>query len=312
MNRLSADLWLLFATMIWGFGFIAQKDGLGYVGPLTFVAIRFLISALCTIPLVLRESKSRPDEKVFSRNLLPFSSVLCLASAAGVIMQQWGMVETNVTHAAFLTSLYVVFVPLITWFLQKKQPSLLIWPAALLSIIGVWLLAGGDIATLNIGSGDGLILCCALCFAVQVSLIGLVTSRCHAPLKLSFAQYLFIGLVALVLASQFETISFEKIYSARLSLLYAGVISGGIGYTIQAIAQRYTAASDAAIIMSSESLFGAIGGALFMGDHLDRFGLSGCGLIIMAVILVEVAPLLRWLGVKIAGQQDIPPPTFTP
>ncbi len=296
MTRLQADLTLGLAGLIWGFGFVAQKDALGHIGPFTFVAARFALSALVVLPLVWRE---RAFDRLCSARCgwQGYASLFALGAtfSGAVLLQQVGIGTTTVTNTAFLTGLYIVMVPLAAWLLYRHRilPSALI--AGALSVLGIWLLAGGspDRMPQNFGLGDALVLGCTVCFAFQVPLLGQLAQRMRAPFILSFLQYLAVGVIALALAVRFETIDFAAIRDAWGSILYAGIASGGIAYTLQAVAQQHTPSADTAIILSTESLFGGLGGVWLLGERLTATGMIGCGAIIAAIIVVELGPLWK-------------------
>ncbi len=292
MTRLQADLALGLAGLIWGFGFVAQKDALGHIGPCTFVAIRFLLSAAIVFPLVWWEYR-RGESNLSIRPILRLPiAALCAAFAVAVLLQQIGLGTTTVTNTSFLTGLYVVMVAPVGWLLYRQKLSSVVSIAGVLSVLGIWLLAGGHFDALpqNFGFGDLLVLGCAFGFAFQVAIMGHIAKQIQSPFLLSFLQYLAVGIVALALALIFEHIDFHAIRAAWASILYAAVASGGIAYTLQSIAQQYTPSADTAIIMSSESLFGAVGGIWLMGDRLTFYGGVGCAAIIAAIILVELVP----------------------
>ena len=288
MSRVKADLLLLLVAVIWGVAFVAQKDSLAHIAPCTFVATRFLISLLLVLPLAIKEYKRvRPEKKILNskRNLL----VLCGTFSGGIILQQIGLAKTTVTNAGFLTGLYVIFVPVICTFIYKQTLSRWIFPAAIMSIAGIWLLSGGRLDGLSFG--DLIIIACSLVFSVQVSLIGEVVKHLKTPFVISVMQYAFVMLAALVGAIAFEHPTLDGLQAAMWPILYAGVMSGAIAYTLQVVAQQFTTAADSAIIMSGESVFAAIAGALMLGERLTLTQYYGCALISVAIALTEVMPM---------------------
>lgn len=288
MTRLQADLALLLVALIWGAAFVAQKDAMQHVGPYTFVAARFGLSALLVLPLAWRE---HGRGVTIPKSLYPELGFLCLAFIGGVVFQQAGLVRTSVTNAGFLTGLYVLFVALICRVIYKQELSKLVFPAALLSVIGIGMLSGGlDMSHMN--SGDILILCCAVAFGFQVALVGRIMGKTKAPFRVCFLQYITVALACLVPALVMEAPSSAKIIEAGWAILYAGAISGGIAYTLQVIAQQHTPASDSAVIMSGESVFAAIFGIWLMGERLTLTGGMGCALIIAAILMVEFSPMV--------------------
>jgi drug/metabolite transporter (DMT)-like permease len=295
LKRLNADLLLGFAGLIWGFGFVAQKDALSdHIGSFTFVAARFLISALFVLPFAVREGAFRRAMPAFPRRDWAKIAALCVAFAAAVITQQIGIETTTVTNAAFLTGLYIVLVPIAALILYRQKFSSLVLFACGLSLVGVGLLTGADPRHLLAGfnRGDMFVLLCAVFYAFQVPMMGHVVGAMKRPLTLSLLQYLVVGIAALLLAFCFETIDLQAIAAAWRPILYAGVLAGGVGYTLQAIAQQHTPSVDSAIIMSSETLFGAIGGAWLLHETMNVNGYVGCALILAAILLVETVPLL--------------------
>lgn len=295
MSRFKADLFLALAGLIWGFGFVAQKDAAAHIGPFTFVACRFLISAVFVLPLLRREGGFAGFSKTLKSGDLRKVIALCVAFVAAVTFQQCGIATTTVTNTAFLTGIYIVLVPFAAFFMYRQKISVLAVLASLLSFFGIWLLTGADPHHVfsGLNGGDVLVLICAVCFAVQVPMLGHVVSDLRMPFMLSFLQYMAVGLVTLLLALCFEHIDLHVIAASWLPIVYAGVASGGIAYTLQAIAQQHTPSVDSAIIMSSETLFGALGGVWLLHDRLTFAGYIGCALIMVAIILVELVPFLQ-------------------
>lgn len=289
MTRLRADLLLVFATLIWGTTFIAQKTGMDGLGPYGFVGIRFALSFLVILPLAVRESRMpqiQPQHRV--RPL--WHVLLCLAFVAGVIFQQVGVLHTSVTNAGFLTGLYVVGVPFIGWLLFRQRPSVWVWPACALAVLGAFLLNGASLTRL--GFGDGMVLFCALGFALQLVVMGFIVQHTSRPLLLSALQYGACALAGLGLMAAFENISWQAFYDNAPELLYAGLLSGGVAYTLQAIAQQYTPAADAAVILSGEGLWAALAGVVILEEQLPWMSWLGCGLILAAILLVEGRTIL--------------------
>lgn len=289
-SRLQANGLLLLVAIIWGTAFVAQKDSFDHVGPYTFVAFRFLLSFLLVLPLALREYKKDIAQTIARGTHLKDMLWLCPAFAAGVLLQQIGIGATTVTNAGFLTGLYVLFVPLICLLLYKQKLSPWVFPAAFSSLGGLYLLVGGRLD--GFASGDFLVISSALGFAVQVVLVGRIMAGSAAIFTLCTVQYAAVALVAFIGMFLFENPTMAGLAGAFWQIVYAGAISGGIAYTLQVVAQRFTPAPDSAIILSGEALFAAIAGALLMGDRLSLMQYGGCALIAAAILLVELAPML--------------------
>jgi drug/metabolite transporter (DMT)-like permease len=287
MTRLRADILLLLTALVWGAAFVGQSTAMDHLGPFSFTGVRFLLATLVVLPFALAESKLGPAIK--QHHLWPMVAVGAVFFLAS-ILQQVGLLATTVTNAGFLTALYVVLVPAVAFLALRQKLPLVIWPAAFLSLTGTWFLGGG-ISGLN--WGDGIMVVSAFFWALQVILIGAVATRSNRPVTLATIQFAVAAALGLLLGFALESTSFDSLLAAWRELLFTGLISGGLGFTLQAIAQRHTPASDAAIIMSSEALFAALFGALLLGERLDSWGIIGCALIFSAVLLVQLLPLWR-------------------
>jgi len=288
MSRVRADLLLLITAIIWGTAFLFQKTAMASIGPFTFIAARFVLSALVVLPFACREA--RTVERTSYRRHGWSVLLLCAVFFGGVVLQQVGMLSTTVTNAGFLTGLYAIFTPLLAWALFRHRPPLHVWLSALLCILGVWLL--GDASFSSFNQGDLLVIACAVFFSLHTSWVSYVLRRLPSPLCLALAQYAVCGAVCLVVAWGSEPLEPAALLAALPSILFAGILSGGVAYTFQFIAQQHTPPSDAAIILSSESLFAALAGVTVMGDTLSPVAWSGCAVILCAILLIELAPLL--------------------
>jgi drug/metabolite transporter (DMT)-like permease len=288
LTRLRADLLILLAAVIWGTAFVAQKAGLGGMGPLTFIGGRFAMSALLLTPLVRREAAGAPRLK-WSEWLL--GGAIGIVMCAGAVIQQFGLLTTSVTNAGFITTLYIGFVPFVAWAILRTRIRPMVLVAVAVSLLGAWLLAGNGAAG-DLKIGDLLILVSALIFSLHIVLVSLFLKTLHRPFLLSFCQYAITALVAGSAGFVLEPGSWSTVGGALPAMLYTGLLSGGVGFTLQIVAQRYTPATEAALIMSLESVFAAIAGALLMGDRLSLVATLGCGLILSGVVMIEVIPAL--------------------
>lgn len=290
MTRLRADLLLLITAIVWGLAFVAQKSGMEGIGPFGFVGLRFLLTLMVILPFVFRERK-RAERLVLTRGDWGLVGLLCVIFTVGGILQQAGILYTSVTNAGFLTGLYVVFVPFIGWRLFRMRPPLIVWLASGLALAGVWLLNGAHLQAF--GSGDFLVMACAVCFAAQVVLLGVLLTKMGRPILLTALQCAACMVAGLVVGIGYEGLSFEAVQFNWVELGYAGIISGGIGFTLQSVAQQHTPPSDTAIILSSEALVAAVAGAVMMNERLDMMGWGGCALILVAILMIEVGPALK-------------------
>lgn len=292
MSRSFANLLLLLAGAIWGMGFVAQQTAMQNVGPFTFIASRFFVASLLLLPFALRECQRG------ARTLPPFKPVHLLQFLAiglclflGMATQQIGLLTITVTNSGFLTGLYVVFTPFFAVLLFKQWPHFIVWPAALISFIGIFFLSGGDFSRLQ--RGDILTVGSAMFWAMQVVLIARFVGQSNRPLTLSFVQFALCSVLGTVIALFTETVSLQGLHGALFEIVYAGVFATGIAFSLQVIGQRYTTAPQAAIFLSSESLFAALFGALVLHERVGWVGFVGCGLIFTAMLMVELVPELQ-------------------
>lgn len=289
MSRLQANLVLLVAALIWGSAFVAQSTAMESMGPLLFTGLRFVIAAACVAPFALVETRRHAGAPI-ARGQSGLFLVVGLIFFMGIALQQVGLVVTSVTNAGFLTGLYVVMVPALGLIVFRDKPHPIAWPAAAASLGGIYLLGGGSLEGLN--WGDGLIIVCAVFWALHVLFVGRVGMASGRPLTLSFVQFSIVGALAFAIGLVFEDLSLAAMKGAAFELFYTGVLSGGLAFTLQVIGQRWTKASDAAIILSAEALFAALCGAVFLGERLTPMGLVGCALIFGAIVAVQIVPML--------------------
>lgn len=291
MSRPVANLLLLLAALIWGSAFVAQSTAMRDLGPLTFTGLRFLIAAIVVAPFAVREHANRGLAPLTRGQMLRFTG-LGLVFFLAIALQQTGMTVTTVTNAGFLTAIYVVLTPILGLLAFKERPHAVVWPAALVTLAGIWLLGGGGLEQLN--AGDLLMIVCAVFWALHVCLLGGLAASSGRPLMLSAWQFAVVGIVAIVPGLILEPVSLRAIAAAGPEILYTSVFSGGLAYTLQTIGQRWTRAGDAAILLSSEALFGALFGALLLGERLTLAGLVGCMLIFLSIVAVQVVPIIGW------------------
>jgi drug/metabolite transporter (DMT)-like permease len=288
MTRIQANLVLLLAGAMWGMGFVAQSTAMQAIGPLLFIGLRFVVATVAMLPFALREGR-RAERGVRTAEWLAFAMIGVLLFA-GMAAQQVGLLTTSVTNSGFLTGLYVVMVPFIAVVLFRQWPHPLVWPAALAALLGIWLLSGGSIGAFTVG--DWLTILCALIWALQVIYIGRHAMASGRPVTLAVTQFAVCGAIALLFAAFLEPVRWTAIQAALPEILYAGVIAGGAAFTLQAVGQRYTTAPQAAIFLSTEAVFAALFGAIFLGERLPLEALAGCALIFAAILLVELGPVL--------------------
>ena len=292
MSRPLAVFTLLVCTLLWGFAFLFQKDAMAHIGPLTFTAIRYGIGALLVAPLALVEyRRRRPTQGRFTRRQWVQIVVLVLSFFLGVWAQQVAMVTSTVTNGGFLTSLYVILTPIAAFVLVRHKPHPIVYAGAPLALLGIYLLTGADISRITLG--DGLLVLCAVCWAAQIAILAELVQQTLMPVTMSFICFLGTAVLSLVGVPLFEQPTFDGITASWIEILYTGVFSTTVAFTLQAIGQQHLPASNAAIVLSSESLFAALAGAVFLNERLPPLGYLGAAIIFCAIVLVELVPPLR-------------------
>jgi drug/metabolite transporter (DMT)-like permease len=288
MTRIQANLLLLFVALIWGSGFVAQAHAKDGVEPFMFNGIRFLLGACVVAPLAWRDYRAlaRRDARPARRDALAVL-VLGLLLAFAAAFQQIGISGTTVTNAGFLTALYVPLVPLIAWVLLRERPHWSVYFAAFGCLLGAWLLSGAQWSAIS--AGDLWVIGSSLFWALHVLLVGRIADRLAAPFLLAAGQFLVCGVASMAWAAVTETNTLDGIRQVIGPILYSGILSVGVAYTGQVVAQRHVDASEVAIILSSETVFAALFGFLLMGDRPGLTGISGCALIFVCIL---AAPML--------------------
>ena len=281
-SKMKANLLLFIAAFIWGTAFVAQKSG-GTIGAFTFNGIRTFIGGLVLIPLVVMNHKDKSKPIVTKPELI--GGMVCgffLFVAAS--LQQFGLAYTTAGKAAFITTLYVVFCPILSLIVHKKKTRPLVWLCVVLDVIGLYLLCMTD-ASFSIQIGDTLVILCAVAFAAQMVSVDNFIERIDG-LKLSCIQFLFSGLLGIICMFIFEgPVSVSNIMTAWFPILYAGVISCGVAYTFQVLGQREATPTIAALILCLESVFGVLAGAVLLHETMSMREILGCVIMFAAVVI---------------------------
>ena len=287
-----ADLIMLLAAAIWGFAFVAQREGMETMGPFLFNAARFFIGSAVLFPLVWylsKKNKTPTNKETSTKKLLIAGIIAGLFLFLASSFQQVGIQYTTAGKAGFITGLYIFFVPLIGIFFGQRTGSGT-WLGAFIAVIGLYLLSIND--DFSIARGDLLQLICAVFFAAHILVVGYVAKRMD-PLKLSLIQYVVSGVLSFFIAIAIELITWQMIVDTAIPLLYAGVMSIGVGYTLQVVAQQHAKSSHAAIILGLEGAFAVLGGWLILDENLSMRGLIGCGLMLSGMFLSQLLPRLN-------------------
>ena len=288
MKKLRGNLLLTITAMIWGSAFVAQSIGGDSLGAFTFNAARSLIAAVFLIPciFVIKKIEKDPVKKQIKIDKpLIISGVCCgVALCVASAFQQIGISKTTVGKAGFITAMYIIIVPLLSRFFGKKiQP--IIWLAVAISAVGLYLLCMNE--GFSISEGDFYILLCAVCFAVHILIIDYFSDKTDGVI-MSCIQFFTVGVLSLVIALIFEQPRLPDIVPAILPILYTGVFSSGIAYTLQIVAQKDVNPTAASLIMSLESVFAAISGWLFLHESFSLKEFFGCVLVFSAIIIAQI------------------------
>ncbi|HSQ34098.1 MAG TPA: DMT family transporter [Peptostreptococcaceae bacterium] len=290
-KRLVANMLLLLTAAIWGFAFVAQRVGSQYVGAFTFNGVRFALGAISLIPLIIffdkrkkNDSSKEENTEVSTKKTIIYGVLVGAALYIAATLQQVGLIYTTAGNASFITSLYMVFVPLIGIFLKHKIGKNS-WIGVGFAVIGLYLLSINE--NLSISYGDFLEVIGAVFWAIHILTIDNFSKKID-PLKLSCIQFATCSILSLATALIFETITMSGLSKALIPILYGGFLSVGVAYTLQVVAQKDAKPSHAAIILSMESVFGAIGGALLLGEIMSSRGYVGCVLILIGIIVSQI------------------------
>lgn len=290
-KRLGANILLLLTAAIWGFGFVAQRVGSQSIGAFTFNGIRFALGSISLIPLLIyfnKRNKIHSDDdgtiEVPSKKTILPGVLVGIALYAGATLQQIGLIYTTAGKAGFITGLYMVIVPIIGIFLGHKIGKNS-WIGVGLAVVGLYLLSINE--NFSISYGDLLEVIGSVFWAIHILTIDYFSNRVE-PLKLSCIQFATCSLLSLLTALIFEHINISSILDALIPLLYSGLLSVGVAYTLQVVAQKNAKPSHTAIILSMESVFGAIGGALILGETMSSRGYIGCILILGGMLVSQI------------------------
>lgn len=283
-QRVKSNLLLLLTSIIWGFAFVAQRIGMDYVGPFTFNGVRFALGGISLLPLlIINRKRGEAHSKASIKTVMPGGVLAGCALFMGVSLQQVGLKYTTAGKAGFITGLYVVIVP-IMGLLWKQKAGTGTWIGAFLAVIGLYLLS--VTGTLTIAYGDLLELIGAFFWAAHLQVIGWLTRRMDS-LKLAFFQFITCSVFSLITAILYEIIIMQGILNALMPICYGGLLSVGVAYTLQVVAQRHAHAAHAAIILSLEAVFAVLGGWIVLGETLSWRGLIGCALMLAGMLVSQ-------------------------
>lgn len=292
-SKLKSDLTLLLAAIIWGFAFVAQRVGMEYIGPFTYTAVRFALGTLVLVPfLIFRKHKPFKGMNLSPagrKRLILLQIILGLLIFGGVSFQQYGLQFTTAGNAGFITGLYVVFVPIVGLFLGQKN-HWIIWGGVALAAAGLYFLSVKENFTVN--TGDSFVFICALFWTAHVLIVGYIAPKTD-PIRTAMIQFFICSVLSFIVAIIWEEIQLKSILSASIPILYGGVMSVGVAYTLQVVAQQKAHPAYASIILSLETVFAVIGGWLILQEPLTSRILLGCALMLAGMVVVQLRRNLR-------------------
>ena len=290
MTKSASLFCALITTFIWGTAFIAQDTGMDNIGPLTFNCSRFLVGFIFMLPiaLIIERKKIISEININRKLFFKYYIFMGISLFLGTSLQQAALQYTNIANAAFFTVFYVPIVPILLFMFYKIKVHWSIWPSILMCIIGVYLLS--NFSDFKIMLGDALVILCSLFWALHIIFAGKFMKKFDLPIFYASLQSIFVFLLSMIAALIFEEIDIQKILLEYSSILYAGILSGGVAFTLQMYAQKNIDEAPAAIIYSLEGVFAALAGWIILNQILNLNNIIGCLLILLAVILSQIAP----------------------
>ncbi len=298
MNKkeIKTDIMLVVAAILWGLGFVAQRDGMNYIGPFFYTAIRFGIGVLCLLPIYFITRKQERKIKVEKKTILIAGLIVGVLLFLGVSAQQIGLQTTTASKASFITALYMVLVPIFGIFLKHKTNKI-VWVSIVIALAGVYFMSITKEFTIE--RGDLFVIACAILWAVHFLFIAHYASRVGA-IRLSLFQFVVCTVLSLIVAIFTEPIQLSALTPALPSILYGGIGAVGIAYTLHVVALKDANPAYASLILSTESVFGALGGWLILHETMTSRQILGAGLILAAVIFSQIKLKKRTIkGVQI-------------
>ena len=289
-QQIKSSLILLLTATIWGVAFVAKSVGMEYIGHFTFNAIRCVLGGLVLIPVILvlkkkketgAENQEKEDKKTLWAGGIACGVILCIASN----LQQFGIMEASVGKSGFFTALYIVMIPVIGIFIGKR-PGIKLWFCVALAVVGMYLLCMKD-GSFTIERADIMLLLCALAFSFHILVVDYFSPKVDG-VKMSCIQFFVCGVLSAVGMLFTETPDISNIQAAWLPLLYAGLLSCGVGYTLQIVGQKGINPVIASLIMSLESVISALAGWVILGQVLSPKEILGCVLMFVAIIITQI------------------------
>lgn len=273
---------LLLTSFIWGFAFVAQSQVTSLLGPFIYNGIRMILGAIVLLPLFIPLIKKR--DKKYIKSLLIDSLICGLLLALASNLQQEGITYTSAGKAGFITSLYILLVPVISLLMGKKS-STKTWICVLTGLVGAFLLSISSTETIN--KGDAIVFLSSIVFSLHIIAIDKLGKK-YNGIELSTLQFFFAGLSSLIVSFFFERTTLDAILSCAWPIIYGGVFSCGIAYTLQVVGQKYTSPTKATLLLSLESVFSALGGALLLSERMSEKEIIGASILFLSVLIAQL------------------------
>lgn len=287
-RNMFGNIILLLVAAIWGTAFVFQRIGMDSIQPVTFTAARMSLAAVAVSLVAALQKKSNPQgvtDREYSRNSI-LGGICCgffLATAS--IFQQIGIVTTSAGKAGFITAMYILIVPVLGAVILKKHNSWHVWLSVAMGVVGLYLLC--MTGSLRLERGDALICICAVLFSGHILCIDRFVAKGN-PVRIAAIQFTVTALVSWVFAFIMESPGIEEMKTAIIPILYCGLVSGGVGYTLQVVAQKYTEPTVASLLMSLEAVFAATAGAMILHERMTEREIMGCIMMFTAIIIVQL------------------------
>lgn len=291
--RILGPIMLVSAAMIWGLSFVAQKQGMEYVEGFTFNGIRSLLGAIVLIPFILIRAVKNPVKlspaekkqrrKDNSKGIMIVGLMLCIGSN----LQQFAFNYIEPGRVGFITALYMLIVPLISFIVYKKKQPVTTWIGVILGVVGLYMICMGGSTSFSLGKGDILALLCSFAFALHIIVIDKFAAKIDCVV-LSCGQFFVTGVISCILMFVFESPNIQSIMQAAVPILYAGIMSCGCAFTFQVIGQKYTEPTISSMLLCLESVFSVIFSFIILGERMASVEYIGCAVMFVAIIIAQL------------------------
>ena len=291
--RILGPIMLVSAAMIWGLSFVAQKQGMEYVEGFTFNGIRSLLGAIVLIPFIVIRAVKNPvklspvEKKQSRRDNLKGILVVGLMLCIGSNLQQFAFNYIEPGRVGFITALYMLIVPLISFIVYKKKQPVTTWIGVILGVVGLYMICMGGSASFSLGKGDILALLCSFAFALHIIVIDKFAAKIDCVV-LSCGQFFVTGVISCILMFIFESPNIQSIMQAAVPILYAGIMSCGCAFTFQVIGQKYTDPTISSMLLCLESVFSVIFSFIILGERMASVEYIGCAVMFVAIIIAQL------------------------